>query len=76
MKFLDKLMQGARMYSVFDFGMLKLALVFAGILIGAYFANFFVEYIVVVWILAGFCCGWIIIRTLIKAGFICKKCNE
>lgn len=76
MKLLDRLMAGTHKYSVTDFGMLKFALAFVGILLGTYFADFFARYIVIVWVLAIFCYGWIIVSTLYKAGFICKQCSR
>lgn len=71
---LDKLMSGARQYSVLDFGMLKFALLFAGILLGTYFWEFFSQHLCVVWILAIICYGYIICSTLSKA--FCRKKNE
>lgn len=68
---IEKLMSGARKYSVFDFGMLKFALLFAGILLGTYFWEFFSGYICVVWFLAIVSYGYIIYSTLTKA--FCRK---
>lgn len=68
---LNKLMSGARKYSVLDFGMLKFALLFAGILLGTYFWEFFSQHLCAIWILAVVCYGYIIISTLKKA--FCKR---
>lgn len=68
---LNKLMSGARQYNVFDFGMLKLALLFVGILLGTYFSEFFSHYLSEVWIIAVVCYVYIIYSTLTKA--FCKK---
>lgn len=68
---IEKLMSGTRRYSVLDFGMLKFALLFVGILLGTYFWEFFSEYLCVIWILAVVCYGYIIVSTLTKA--FCKK---
>lgn len=65
--FLEKIMTGAKQYSVFDFGMLKCALLFAGILLGTYFWEFFSQYLRIVWILAIVCYIYIIYSTLTKA---------
>lgn len=72
---LNKLMSGARQYSVLDFGMLKFALLFVGILLGTYFWEFFSQYICMMWILAVISYGYIIISTLRKA-FCKRKENE
>ena len=64
---LNFLMAGARRYSVVDFGMLKFALLFAGILLGTYFWEFFSEYLWLVWTLAAVSYGYIVAATLIKA---------
>lgn len=64
---LDKLMAGARQYSIVDFGLLKMALLCAGILLGTYFGDFFSQYLIAVWIVAILCYGHIIFSTLIKA---------
>lgn len=71
---LNKLMSGAGQYSVLDFGMLKFALLFVGILLGTYFGEFFSQYLSVVWILAVVCYGYIIISTLKKA--FCNKSKK
>lgn len=72
---LNKLMSGAKQYSVLDFGMLKFALLFVGILLGTYFWEFFSQYLCVIWVLAVICYGYIIISTLKKA-FCKRKENE
>lgn len=68
---LKKLMAGTKHYSAFDFGMLKFALLFAGILLGTYFWKFFLEYLYVIWMLAVVCYGYIVYSTLTKA--FCRK---
>lgn len=70
---LNKLMSGAKQYSVLDFGMLKFALLFVGILLGTYLGEFFSQYLCLIWILAVVCYVYIIISTLKKA--FCKKKN-
>lgn len=64
---LNRLMSGTKQYTVFDFGMLKFALLFAGILLGTYFWELFSQYIYVVWIAAIVCYGYIVYSTLTKA---------
>lgn len=72
---LNKLMSGTKKYSVLDFGMLKFALLFVGILLGTYFWEFFSQYLCIIWILAIICYGYIIYSTLSKA-FCNKKSDD
>jgi hypothetical protein len=69
--FISKLMDAARQYTVWDFGMLKIALLFAGILLGTYFSNFFCQYINAIWIIAIAAYVFIIWSTIKK--LCCKK---
>lgn len=66
---LNKILSGARQYTILDFGMLKFALLFVGILIGIYFGKFLSEYLCIIWTLAIICYGYIIYSTLRRAFF-------
>ena len=50
-KFIDNMLQRTRKYTLWDFGALKVALVAVGVLFGAYFSKFFLDNIVIVWII-------------------------
>ena len=45
-------LHAVRQFTVVDFGVFKIYLVCVGILFGAYFSTFFLQYIAVVWIIA------------------------
>jgi len=49
-EFINKVLNSARNYSVWDFGLLKICMMSIGILLGAYFSNFFLSKILFVWI--------------------------
>lgn len=65
--FIQKLMNGAREYSVFDFGVLKFALLFVGMLLGVYFHEFLAGQLYVLWCLAIVTYVYIVLVTLKKA---------
>lgn len=50
-KIIDSLMNSAKKYTVFDFAVLKITLVFLGIILGAYFSKFFLSYILIIWVI-------------------------
>lgn len=47
-----KLLDAARRFSAFDFAAFKICLLAFGVLLGAYFSEFFLAHIVYVWVLA------------------------
>jgi len=47
---INKVLNSARNYSVWDFGLLKICMMSIGILLGVYFSNFFLTNILFVWI--------------------------
>lgn len=48
-RLIDSLMGAVRRFGVFDFAVFKLALLGAGILLGAYFSSFFLTWSTIVW---------------------------
>lgn len=50
-KFIKFAMDKVKTFSVWDFGVFKFCLVSFGILLGAYFARFFLSYITVIWVI-------------------------
>ena len=49
-RFIESAMRATKKYTVFDFGILKITLVSFGILLGAYFSEFFLRHTVTLWI--------------------------
>jgi len=64
--FIDKALNAAKSYSLWDYGWLKLILTSFGILVGTYFAQFFIQYISVVWVVFILTAIWIVYRTFFK----------
>lgn len=64
--FINQIMGAAGKYTVFDFACLKTALLFLGILIGVYFAEFFVNYTSYLWGIFIVSYVWIMYRTFFK----------
>jgi len=50
-KLINRALDSTKNYNVFDFGILKITLISAGILLGAYFSEFFLSNIALVWII-------------------------
>lgn len=48
---INKALKSTRNYNIFDFGCLKISLMSFGILLGAYFSNFFLTNIILIWII-------------------------
>lgn len=48
-KILNRLLDAARNYTVWDYGCLKIVLISLGILLGTYFSNFFLRYTSLLW---------------------------
>jgi small multidrug resistance family-3 protein len=63
---ISRLLHAAHHFTGFDFAVLKISLIFIGILLGAYFSNFFQTWIVVVWIIAITSLAAILIITIRK----------
>jgi small multidrug resistance family-3 protein len=65
-KLIKRVLNSTKEYSVWDFGILKVSLVSLGILLGAYFSDFFLSKIVFVWILYLVTFALILYKTFIK----------
>ncbi len=65
-KLIKRALNSAKEYSVWDFGILKVSLVSVGILLGAYFSDFFLSKILLVWILYLATFALILYKTFIK----------
>lgn len=63
---IDKTLSAARKYNVWDYGFLKITLFSVGILFGAYFSQFFLNYIFIIWALFIVSYIWILYKTFIK----------
>lgn len=63
---IGRMMSAAKHYTVWDFGFLKMALFSAGIIIGAYYAPFFLNYMPLLWIVAIVSFVWIAYHTFFK----------
>lgn len=64
--FIDKALSAASQYTLWDWGWLKMTLFTCGILLGSYLAQFFLQFIIIVWILFIFSYIWIAYRTFVK----------
>lgn len=49
--FINNMLQRTKKYNLWDFSALKITLVAVGILFGAYFSKFFLDNIIIVWII-------------------------
>lgn len=65
-KLIDKTLNAAKMYNVFDYAWFKVTLCSLGILLGTYFSQFFLNYISIVWAVFIISYIWIIYKTFIK----------
>lgn len=65
-KFIQRLLKAARNYTVMDYVFFKITLVSFGILLGAYFAQFFLNYTSFLWVVFIVSYLWIMYRTFIK----------
>ncbi len=55
MNFIKEMQRAANKFSVLDFALFKIYLVAVGVLLGGYFATFWLEWITLVWIVAVVC---------------------
>lgn len=62
---INTLLDRAKNYNIWDFSALKLALVTVGILLGAYFSEFFLNNIRIVWIIFVVTYLFIMYKTLV-----------
>ncbi len=63
--FLNNMLERTQKYNLLDFSALKTALVAVGILIGAYFSEFFLDNITIVWIIFGVTYLFIMYKTFV-----------
>ncbi|MHB8126355.1 MAG: hypothetical protein ACYDEJ_12085 [Desulfitobacteriaceae bacterium] len=64
--FVQRALKAAREYTVMDYACLKITLLSFGILLGAYFAKFFLSYTSFLWVVFIVSFLWIMYRTFIK----------
>jgi hypothetical protein len=65
-KLVSKMLNAAKKYNAWDYTWFKLTLCSLGILLGAYFSEFFLKYISIVWAVFIITYLWVIYKTLIK----------
>ena len=65
-EFINRALEAAKHYNVWDWGCLKVTLASIGILLGAYFAQFFMQYIYFVWAIFILSYVWIMGITFFK----------
>ncbi|KJS84272.1 MAG: hypothetical protein JM58_11295 [Peptococcaceae bacterium BICA1-8] len=63
---IDRTLGAAGKYTAWDFAFLKISLVCLGILLGAYFAKFFLSYTTFLWVVFIASYLWIMYRTFFK----------
>jgi hypothetical protein len=63
---IERLLKAARKFTVMDYVFFKVTLVSCGIILGAYFADFFLSYTFFLWVIFIFSFLWIGYRTLFK----------
>ena len=64
--FIDKALNAARSYDIWDYGCLKITLISCGIILGAYLVQFFIQYIIIVWAVFILSYIWVIYKTFFK----------
>ena len=63
--YIEYAMSAVRKYTVWDFAWLKITLISLGILLGTYFADFFLHYTVALWIIFAVSYLLILYRTFV-----------
>lgn len=61
-RFLSKIQRAANQFSMVDFAIFKIYLVSVGILLGAYFAQFWLLHLTPLWIVAALSCIYVLIE--------------
>ena len=64
--FIKRLYKAAKQYTFMDYACLKTALFTLGLLLGAYFSKFILNYTTLLWVVFLLSYAWIMYRTLIK----------
>lgn len=65
-KFIDKAINSARQYTLWDWGFLKITLFSLGLLIGVYFAQILSQYMTFIWAFFIFSYIWVIYKTFFQ----------
>lgn len=63
-RLIDNLLMAAKKYNAWDYGWFKACLCSFGIILGAYFSQFFLKYISIVWVIFIITYIWIMYKTL------------
>ncbi|KAF1084000.1 hypothetical protein SPSYN_02912 [Sporotomaculum syntrophicum] len=63
-KLIDRLLNAARKYNVFDFACFKIALFSCGILVGGYFPQLFIKFSPIIWLIFVTTYAWVIYKTI------------
>lgn len=63
---IQRTLKAARNFTLMDYACLKITLIFLGILLGTYFAEFFLNHTVFLWVVFIISYLWIMYRTFIK----------
>ena len=64
--FIERVLGAAGKYTVWDFAFLKITLLSVGILLGAYYGEFFLRYTFFLWVVFIVSYLWIMYRTFFK----------
>lgn len=64
--FIEKALNAAKKFNVWDFGLFKICLFSLGIIFGVYFNNFFLAYIQTIWVLFIATWVWLLYKTFFK----------
>lgn len=64
--FIKRSLKAAQQYTILDFACLKILLLSFGLLLGAYFPQFFLDHTFFLWVVFILTLLWIIYRTFIK----------
>jgi len=64
--FIKRIFTATKGYTILDFGILKICILCFGLLIGAYFAPFFLSHTFFLWVVFLITFVWILYRTFIK----------
>lgn len=64
--FIDKALNAAKSYDVWDFGCLKITLISCGIILGTYLSQFFIQCMTTVWAVFILSYVWIMYKTFVK----------
>lgn len=61
---IKKLIASAHHFTGADFAVFKICLIFIGILLGSYFRDFFMQFTLIVWVVAVISLVWLINQTI------------